>query len=97
MLPAPGLFTTTTAVGTSFFSCSIRSTVRAVLSLLPPGAEGTTISTGFDGAQLCAEAFAAPSTSATAPQVHRPGRPLARFDSVGMMLVSPWFESRVLR
>src|SRR5689334_12205260 len=45
LLPPPGLLTTESVVGTSFFSLRMRSTCRPVLSLLPPGAEPTTIST----------------------------------------------------
>src|SRR5687768_7364970 len=41
---------------TRLFAFSMRSTVRAVLSLLPPGGFGTTSSTFFCGVQPCAPA-----------------------------------------
>src|SRR5688572_2039600 len=47
--PAPVRLTTVSEVGNSFCSTRIFSTWRAVLSLLPPGAEPTTISTFFCG------------------------------------------------
>src|SRR5688572_7525691 len=67
MLPPPGLLTTVSGVPSRRFSAMMRSTVRAVLSLLPPGAEGTTISIFFCGFQsVCAWASDELTSSATA-------------------------------
>src|SRR5687767_4216367 len=56
--PPPGLFTTVIVVGTILFALSRCSSMRAVLSLLPPGAEAATISTFLVGTQDCADAQA---------------------------------------
>ena len=68
--PLPGLFTTVTLEGTSLLPMMIRSTARAVLSLLPPGTEVTTISTLRFGAQSWAwavpEAISARASNACA-------------------------------
>src|SRR5687767_15382766 len=48
--PPPDLLTTLSVDGMSLFVTRMRSTVRAVLSLLPPGGLGTTSSTFFCGA-----------------------------------------------
>src|SRR6185295_9965726 len=53
-VPPPGRWTTVTFVLTSFPATKVRSIARASLSLVPPGATGTTISTFFCGAQPCA-------------------------------------------
>src|SRR5690606_19115922 len=79
LLPPPGLFTTVRLVGTSLFCTRMRSTVRAVLSLLPPGAEPTTISTFLCGDQPCAAA--APAAHATSA---------ARAMRVNFMLCPPF-------
>src|SRR5688572_12861811 len=64
LLPPPGLLLTVSETGMSFPWTSMRSTVRAVLSLLPPGAEPTTISTFFCGDQVWAHTADAASASA---------------------------------
>src|SRR6476660_1804816 len=46
----------------------LRSTVRAVLSLLPPGADPTTISTFFCGDHVCAAAMV-PAHAVTRPNI----------------------------
>src|SRR6185436_19339613 len=46
----------------------LRSTVRAVLSLLPPGADPTTISTFFCGDHVCAAAMV-PAHAVTSAKV----------------------------
>ena len=53
--PPPGLLTTVIEVLTSLLAVRIASTVRAVLSLLPPGTEVTTISRLRCGDQTCAQ------------------------------------------
>src|SRR5687767_9616413 len=68
LLPPPGLLLTVSERGMSLPWTTMRSTVRAVLSLLPPGAEPTTISTFFCGDQACAAAGVAP-TASRAPSV----------------------------
>src|SRR5215213_1288052 len=67
--PPPGLLTTETVVLTSLVDASARSSVRAVLSLLPPGPDAATISTFFCGDHVCAIALLA-ATSAAAT-IHR--------------------------
>ena len=52
--PPPGLLLTVSEVGSRRFSVRIFSTVRPVLSLLPPAAEPTTISMFFCGDHVCA-------------------------------------------
>src|SRR5574338_893458 len=64
LLPPPGLLTTVIGTLTSLLSTSARSTERAVLSLLPPGAEPTTISTLRWGDQLAAWAERPMATNA---------------------------------
>jgi hypothetical protein len=64
--PPPALLTTVSVDGRTLFIVQMRSTVRAVLSLLPPGGFGTTSSTFFCGDQPCAPATAAAPASMTA-------------------------------
>jgi hypothetical protein len=52
--PPPDLFTTVSDTGNALLAIKIRSMVRAVLSLLPPGGLGTTSSTFLVGTQDCA-------------------------------------------
>src|SRR5262245_40895119 len=52
--PAPARLSTTT--GWPIASWIFAATMRAVESVTPPGAKGTTIRTGFDG-QICANAL----------------------------------------
>jgi hypothetical protein len=49
LAPPPGLFTTVIVLLTSLPALNMCSSVRAVLSLLPPGTEAATISTFFCG------------------------------------------------
>ncbi|MNC85202.1 hypothetical protein D3C83_07890 [compost metagenome] len=64
--PPPGLFTTVSVAGTSLPASRMRSIARAVLSLLPPGAEPATISTFFCGDHACAAAAALAAARAIA-------------------------------
>ena len=52
--PPPDLLTTVSDTGNALLVTKIRSMVRAVLSLLPPGGLGTTSSTFFVGTHDCA-------------------------------------------
>ena len=65
LLLAPGLLTIESVEGTSLLETRLRSTMRAVLSTVPPGGKPTTISTFFCGDQPCACA-AAPAADRTA-------------------------------
>src|SRR5687767_12736866 len=67
--PPPGLLTTTSGVGTSLVAASVRSIVRAVLSLLPPGPEAATISTFFCGTHPCANGAPAATARTTLTSV----------------------------
>src|SRR5215204_2400968 len=55
--PPPDLLTIESVVGIILLVTRMRSTVRAVLSLLPPGGFGTTSSTFFCGSHDCAAAI----------------------------------------
>src|SRR5687767_15443098 len=62
--PPPALLTTVIDVGTALFRMNKCSSMRAVLSLLPPGGELAMISTFFCGDQPCACAMPQHSRSA---------------------------------
>src|SRR3990172_6168852 len=64
--PPPALLTIVSVDGRTLFIVQMRSTVRAVLSLLPPGGFGTTSSTFRCGDQPCAPATAAAPASIAA-------------------------------
>src|SRR5687767_568894 len=80
LLPPPGLLTTVSDEGTSLWATRMRSTVRAVLSLLPPGADVTTISTFFCGDQPCPPAVV-PNQKSASPISARPNLLAAPYQS----------------
>src|SRR5687767_14566613 len=67
--PPPDLLTTLSVDGMSLLVTRMRSTVRSVLSLLPPGALGTTSSTFFCGAHDCAAPAALNAASTAAATI----------------------------
>src|SRR4051795_4057188 len=68
--PAPGLFSTTTDCPHT--SCRRLETSRAVISVEPPGVNGTTTRTGFAGQSPAAlETDGTASTAAAAPRKRR--------------------------
>src|SRR5215207_5568398 len=62
--PAPALFSTTNCCPSLFVKCSEK--MRAITSVLPPAANGTMTTTGFDGHLSCANRAPAIKPSVTA-------------------------------